>query len=175
VGGTTVGSVEEGPTDEPVEEWTGPVGGPTDTTGGTPGGDEPVEEWAGPSPDEQDEWFLEDEIPDNEPSPPPDRFGRIRKSTAGVMMTGIAIGFQKALEPERQEPAFVIKASSDPQEPDGPIDLRFDPDDPTKTVAFIRSPTPEVAPTDPAGPTDPARPAGPVGPVGPNDPTGPAA
>jgi hypothetical protein len=64
------------------------------------------------------------------------------------MMTGIAIGFQKALEPERKEPAFVINASGDPDGPKGPIDLRFDPDDPTKTVAIIRTPLPEE-PTDP--------------------------
>jgi len=69
----------------------------------------------------------------------PDRFTRIRRSTAGMMMTGIAIGLQEALELPKKEPAFVIKASSDPEGPQGPIDLHFDPDDPTKTVAIIRS------------------------------------
>lgn len=128
--------VEEGRAGEPVEERTGPGGGADDI----PAPDGPVEAWSGSVPEVEDEWSLEDEVPDSEPSPPPDRFGRIRKSTAGVMMTGIAIGFQKALEPERQEPAFVIKASSDPHGPEGPIDLRFDPDDPRKTVAIVRSP-----------------------------------
>jgi hypothetical protein len=149
-----VDSVEDVPTDEPVEEWNGPDGTPGVGAGGGAADDEPVGAWDGPTSDEGDEWFLEDEIPETEASPPPDRFGRIRKSTAGVMMTGIAIGFQKALEPERQEPAFVIKASSDPHDPEGPIDLRFDPDDPTKTVAVIRTPTPEVPPTDSVDPAN---------------------
>ncbi len=71
------------------------------------------------------------------------RFDRMRKSTAGVMMTGIAIGLQEALELPRQQPAFVIKASGEPDGPPGPIDLHFDPDDPTKTVAVIRPPAAE--------------------------------
>jgi hypothetical protein len=54
-------------------------------------------------------------------------------------MTGIAVGLQKALELPRQQPAFVIEASDEPV-PDGPIELKFDPDDPTATVAIIRRP-----------------------------------
>jgi hypothetical protein len=38
--------------------------------------------------------------------------------------------------------AFVIEAS-DPNDPDGPIDLRFDPDSPQNTVAVIRRPPPD--------------------------------
>lgn len=63
------------------------------------------------------------------------------------MLTGIAIGLQEALELPRNEPPFVIKASSDPNDPQGPIDLHFDPDDPTNTVAIIRHPQVED-PTD---------------------------
>jgi len=62
-----------------------------------------------------------------------------RRSTAGVLMTGIAVGLQKALELPRQQPAFVIEASDEPV-PDGPIELKFDPDDPSATVAIIRRP-----------------------------------
>ncbi len=142
--------MDDGVADEPVEEWTEPGGGGDDR----PSADEPVETWSGPSSDGEDEWYLEDEIPGSEPSPTPDRFGRIRKSAAGAMMTGIAIGFQKALEPERQEPAFVIKASSDPHDPEGPIELRFDPDDPTNTVAIVRSPSPSPGAELPGGAED---------------------
>ena len=74
---------------------------------------------------------------------PPDRFSKIRRTTAGAMMTGIAIGFQQVFELPKKESAFVIKAASDPNGPKGPIDLQFDPDDPTKTVAIIRHQHPD--------------------------------
>jgi hypothetical protein len=69
---------------------------------------------------------------------PVDRFSRVRRSVGGMMLTSIAIGLQDALELQRNEPPFVIKAASDPNSPQGPIDLHFDPDDPTNTVAIIR-------------------------------------
>jgi hypothetical protein len=62
-----------------------------------------------------------------------------RRSTTGVLMTGIAVGLQKALELPKQQPAFVIEASDEP-DPDGPIQLKFDPDNPAATVAIIRPP-----------------------------------
>jgi hypothetical protein len=65
-----------------------------------------------------------------------------RRSTAGVLMTGIAAGLQKALELEKQQPGFVIEASDEP-DPDGPIQLKFDPDNPAGTVAIIRRPAPD--------------------------------
>ena len=68
------------------------------------------------------------------------RFDRWRRhSTAGVIMTGVALGLQQALERPKQEPAFVIQAAGDPPGPPGPIELRFDPDDPAGTVAVIRT------------------------------------
>jgi hypothetical protein len=73
--------------------------------------------------------------------PPPEaptRFEKVRRSSAGVLMTGIALGLQDALELPRKEPAFVIKAAGEPDGEPGPIDLQFDPDDPTNTVAVIR-------------------------------------
>lgn len=53
-------------------------------------------------------------------------------------MTGIALGLQAALEPPKHETAIVVQAAGDPPGPPGPIDLRFDPDDPAGTVAVIR-------------------------------------
>jgi hypothetical protein len=73
--------------------------------------------------------------------PPPEaptRFDKVRRSSAGIMMTGIALGLQDALELPRKEPAFVIKAAGEPDGEPGPIDLQFDPDDPANTVAVIR-------------------------------------
>jgi hypothetical protein len=75
-----------------------------------------------------------------DPGRDPLRFdNRRRRSTAGVLMTGIAVGLQKALEVPKQQPAFVIEASDEP-DPDGPILLKFDPDNPSATVAIIRPP-----------------------------------
>jgi hypothetical protein len=68
----------------------------------------------------------------------PTRFDKVRRSGAGVIMTGIALGLQDALELPKKEPAFVIKATGEPDGDPGPIDLQFDPDDPSNTVAVIR-------------------------------------
>ncbi len=71
----------------------------------------------------------------------PLRFSRwMQHSAAGAVLTGITIGLREALEPTRREVAFVIEAPSEPEDPDAPIALRFDPDDPTKTVAVVRQP-----------------------------------
>lgn len=72
------------------------------------------------------------------PAEAPTRFDKVRRSSAGVLMTGIALGLQDALELPRKEPAFVIKAAGEPDGEPGPIELQFDPDDPTNTVAVIR-------------------------------------
>lgn len=68
----------------------------------------------------------------------PTRFEKVRRSSAGVIMTGIALGLQDAFELPKKEPAFVIKATGEPDGDQGPIDLQFDPDDPSNTVAVIR-------------------------------------
>ncbi len=56
------------------------------------------------------------------------------------MLSGIALGLQEVLQPKRELPAFVMEAPGEPEDPDAPITLHFDPDDPTKTVAVIRDP-----------------------------------
>jgi hypothetical protein len=81
----------------------------------------------------------------------PTRFEKVRRSSAGVIMTGIALGLQDALALPKKEPAFVIKATGEPDGDPGPIDLQFDPDDPSNTVAVIRpwladEPTKEAPP-----------------------------
>jgi len=66
----------------------------------------------------------------------------MKRSAAGAVLSGIALGLQQALEPKRELPAFVMEAPGEPDDPDAPIVLHFDPDDPTKTVAVIRPPAP---------------------------------
>ncbi len=70
----------------------------------------------------------------------------MKRSTTGAVMTGIALGLQHALEARREKPAFVMEA---PDDPDAPIDLRFDPDNPANTVAIIRGPVSEHPPHPP--------------------------
>ena len=64
----------------------------------------------------------------------------MKRSATGAVLTGITLGLQRALEDPRKQPPFVIVASDEPGDPDGPIDLRFDPDSPADTVAVIRRP-----------------------------------
>ncbi len=63
----------------------------------------------------------------------------MKRSATGAVITGIALGLQHALERERVQPAFVMEAPGEPDDPDEPITLHFDPDDPTKTVAVVRT------------------------------------
>jgi hypothetical protein len=77
----------------------------------------------------------------------------MKRSATGAVLTGIAVGLQQALEVPRKQPPFVIVASDEPDDLDGPIDLRFDPDSPADTVAIIRRPSvggdPDAAPAPP--------------------------
>jgi len=68
----------------------------------------------------------------------------IKRSASGAVLTGIAFGLQEVLQPKRELPAFVMEATGEPEDPNAPISLHFDPDDPTKTVAVIRTPPSEA-------------------------------
>jgi hypothetical protein len=82
----------------------------------------------------------EHEIPDEKD---PLRFNRwMKRSATGAMMTGISLGLREALENKTNEPALMIEASGQPDDPDHPIRLQFDPDSPADTVAFVRRPGP---------------------------------
>ncbi len=76
----------------------------------------------------------------------------MKRSATGAVMTGIAVGLQQALQLPRQEPAFVIEASGEPHDPNHPIDLHFDPDNPADTVAVIRRPKPATPTEEPSPP-----------------------
>ena len=67
----------------------------------------------------------------------------MKRSATGAVMTGIAVGLKEALQPQKKEVPFVIEARGEPDDPDKPIDLHFDPDSPADTVAIIRRPATE--------------------------------
>ncbi len=135
---------------------------------GTAPGVDPADEGSGPSdsravpsdgagPDDSgavpDEGVVPDEgiVPDgsvarpDEVEPPegsdPLRFNKwMKRSATGAVLTGISLGLREALETTKKEPAFMIEASGRPEDPDNPIQLHFDPDNPADTVAVIRQP-----------------------------------
>jgi hypothetical protein len=73
------------------------------------------------------------------PGRDPLRFNQwMKRSATGAVMTGISLGLREVFEQRREEPAFVIEASGQPDDPDHPIELHFDPDNPADTVAVIR-------------------------------------
>jgi hypothetical protein len=126
----TVGWVEDDPPGPPFDQAdAGPdqaADQPADQAA-----DQPADQAADDQPGDQAD-------PDQADSDQSLRFDRWRKrSAAGVMMSGIALGLQEALTLPRQDPPFVIQASGEP-DAEGPIDLQFDPDDPSSTVAVIR-------------------------------------
>ncbi len=73
----------------------------------------------------------------------------MKRSATGAVLSGIALGLQQIFEPKRELPAFVMEAPDAPHDPDAPFTLHFDPDDPTKTVAVIRTPTADTPDADP--------------------------
>jgi len=139
------------------EDGSGELGSPGDRTGGDgsgevgsgedrTGGDQPPGD--GP---------LEHEPPEGSD---PLRFNTwMKRSATGAVLTGISLGLREALELKKNEPAIMIEASGEPEDPDNPIRLHFDPDDPRATVAVIRMPPEHGAPgAPPAGATDPDTP-----------------
>ena len=61
-------------------------------------------------------------------------------------MTGISLGLREALKNKKNEPAFMIEAPGQPEDPDNPISLHFDPDSPADSVAVIRRPHRPIRP-----------------------------
>jgi hypothetical protein len=94
-----------------------------------------------------------DPYDESDPGKDPLRFSNwMKRSATGAVMTGIAVGLKEALQPQKKEVPFVIEARGEPDDPDKPIDLHFDPDSPADTVAIIRRP----AAAGPDAPTPPA-------------------
>ena len=60
-----------------------------------------------------------------------------RRSAAGAIMTGFALGLQEALETKRDEPAIVVQTSGDPPK-DLPVEADFEYGRPRQSVVSIR-------------------------------------
>jgi hypothetical protein len=134
--------VETSPGPDQFDEADPHDDGDADDSAGT----EPVSVEATPDPERSVDGEGQTEADGRDPL----RFNRwMKRSATGAVMTGIAVGLQQALELPKQEPAFVITASGEPEDPDKPIDLRFDPDSPADTVAVIRRPRPVDPPEPP--------------------------
>jgi len=163
--GGTVGSVDINPGPDPGDADAGhPEGGapyaPDDVTGdGHGSGNGPTAAADGDSSSDAADGATADAA-DGDPGPhDPLRFNQwMKRSATGAVLSGIALGLQQALEPKRELPAFVMEAPGGPEDPDAPITLHFDPDDPTKTVAVIRGPgglaSPAAGTAAPDGGTD---------------------
>ncbi len=142
--GGTVEIVDESPRPDPVDD--GPDhapttdNGPATNRGASADGRDGVDGELGPDGTAAGDPTAEAE-PEYADGKDPLRFNNwMKRSATGAVLTGITIGLQRALEDPRKQPPFVIVASDEPGDPDGPIDLRFDPDSPADTVAVIRRP-----------------------------------
>jgi hypothetical protein len=60
-----------------------------------------------------------------------------KRSAAGAILTGFALGLQEALETKRQEPSIVIQTSGDPPK-DLPVEADFEYGRPRQSVVSIR-------------------------------------
>jgi hypothetical protein len=60
-----------------------------------------------------------------------------RRSAAGAILTGFAMGLKEALEPQRQEPSIVMETSGDPPR-DLPVEAEVDQIRPSDNVVKIR-------------------------------------
>ncbi len=60
-----------------------------------------------------------------------------RRSAAGAILTGFALGLQEALETHREEPSIVVQTSGDPPD-DLPVEAEFEYGRPRQSVVSIR-------------------------------------
>jgi hypothetical protein len=60
-----------------------------------------------------------------------------KRSAAGAILTGFALGLQEALETKRKDPAIVLQTSGDPPR-DLPVEAEFEYGRPRQTVVSIR-------------------------------------
>ncbi|MBW3611948.1 MAG: hypothetical protein KY438_10550 [Actinobacteria bacterium] len=64
----------------------------------------------------------------------------LRRSTAsGALAAAVLLGLREVLEPSPDdEPAVVVDAPGEPDDPRASLVVRFDPDSPAATVAIVR-------------------------------------
>ncbi len=124
-------------------------------------------------PDATDELLPEPE-PEYHTALPPKIEAWRKRSAAGAILTGFALGLQEALETKRQEPGIMVQTSGDPPR-DLPVEADFEYGRPRQSVVSIRpwlldGPAPEQG-SDERGPA--AHGAGPSagdGEAGPDQP-----
>ncbi len=134
--------MESSPRPEPVDDGSEAGSGVAGRSGAADDAEGYVEDGDGADDAEEDVEDVEDGNGDGdgENGPDPLRFSNwMKRSATGAVMSGIAFGLKEALQPKQPIP-FVIEASGEPDDPDKPIDLQFDPDSPADTVAIIRRP-----------------------------------
>jgi hypothetical protein len=90
-----------------------------------------------PEAEAQDEELLAEPGPEYHTALPPKMEAWRRRSAAGAILTGFALGLQEALETKRQDPSIVIQTSGDPPR-DLPVEADFEYGRPRQTVVSIR-------------------------------------
>ena len=60
-----------------------------------------------------------------------------RRSAAGAILTGFALGLQEALETKKEDPSIVVQTSGEPPE-DLPVEADFEYGRPRQSVVSIR-------------------------------------
>ena len=74
------------------------------------------------------------------PHPSPGVAGWRRSSAAGAVFAAALLGLRDALEPERdEEPAIVVDHAGEPDDAQAPVSVTLDPDDPSASVAVLRT------------------------------------
>jgi hypothetical protein len=100
-----------------------------------PSGDDRTEE---PEPFGWEAGTAEDESPDGgHTALPPKVEAWRRRSAAGAILTGFALGLQQALETKKEDPSIVVQTSGEPPE-DLPVEADFEYARPRHSVVNIR-------------------------------------
>jgi hypothetical protein len=108
------------------------------------------------SPEDHDDDEAEEITPEFEP----EGFDHWRRQSAlGSVGTGIAKGLQNVFAPTDNQQVIVAELPGDPPDADERVRVILDPDDPTKSVAFVpKSSEPEDGSRPERGPSDQQRP-----------------
>ncbi len=91
-----------------------------------------------PESDAADRWAEEEGAPDGPHTAlPPKIEAWRRRSAAGAILTGFALGLQEALDTRKEEPSIVMETSGDPPK-DLPVEADFEYGRPRQSVVQIR-------------------------------------
>jgi hypothetical protein len=101
----------------------------------TAGRAQPCEDGAITGPDEHPTNGHETDRPDEEPESGFERWRR--ESALGAVGTGIAKGLQNVFAPTDDHQVIVAEVPGDPPDADDRVRVILDPDDPTKSVAYV--------------------------------------